>query len=249
MNLLKNNGWKCLWRGHPAQPTDQLKPPVIPPPGGERPLGPKSIEIIKRQRRQRKILQADLHCDTVLQFCGALPSPLPGGEPSRHFGGDYRGRGGKVGFVTHPSPLSQPPELWVTERSAMEMPAASKPTGAPQVDVHSGCRPEFMANRRQPSKGMWQQGVRTVHMWNGVWFDHLLPTGTAEQCCMCILGRACVERVLTCVHPPRPLQGKGSEWRSASRRRQQQTRSSHHGVMPKPPPPNNNNNDSGSRAL
>ena len=28
MNLLKNNGWKCLWRGHPAQPTDQLKPPV-----------------------------------------------------------------------------------------------------------------------------------------------------------------------------------------------------------------------------
>ena len=26
MNLLKNNGWKCLWRGHPAQPTDQLKP-------------------------------------------------------------------------------------------------------------------------------------------------------------------------------------------------------------------------------
>ena len=24
--LLKNNGWKCLWRGHPAQPTDQLKP-------------------------------------------------------------------------------------------------------------------------------------------------------------------------------------------------------------------------------
>ena len=27
MNLLKNNGWKCLWRGHPAQPTDQLKPP------------------------------------------------------------------------------------------------------------------------------------------------------------------------------------------------------------------------------
>ena len=32
------------------------------------------------------------------------------------------------------------------------------------------------------------------------------------------------------------VQGKGSEWRSASRRRQLQTRSSHHGVMPKPPP-------------
>ena len=30
MNLLKNNGWKCLWRGHPAQPTDQLKPPHLP---------------------------------------------------------------------------------------------------------------------------------------------------------------------------------------------------------------------------
>ena len=27
-HLLKNNGWKCLWRGHPAQPTDQLKPPT-----------------------------------------------------------------------------------------------------------------------------------------------------------------------------------------------------------------------------
>ena len=31
------------------------------------------------------------------------------------------------------------------------------------------------------------------------------------------------------------VQGKGSEWRPASRRRQLQTRSSHHGVMPKPP--------------
>ena len=47
-----------------------------------------------------------------------------------------------------------------------------------------------------------------------------------------------------CRHPPPPprlwrerVQGKGSEWRSASRRRQLQTRSSHHGVMPNPPPP------------
>ena len=31
MNLLKNNGWKCLWRGHPAQPTDQLKPRSVGP--------------------------------------------------------------------------------------------------------------------------------------------------------------------------------------------------------------------------
>ena len=35
MNLLKNNGWKCLWRGHPAQPTDQLKPRGDQGPGGK----------------------------------------------------------------------------------------------------------------------------------------------------------------------------------------------------------------------
>ena len=29
---LRNNGWKCLWRGHPAQPTDQLKPLSCPTP-------------------------------------------------------------------------------------------------------------------------------------------------------------------------------------------------------------------------
>ena len=33
------------------------------------------------------------------------------------------------------------------------------------------------------------------------------------------------------------VQGKGSEWRLASRRRPLQTRSSHHGLMPNPPPP------------
>ena len=27
VNLLENNGWNCLWRGHPAQPTDHPKPP------------------------------------------------------------------------------------------------------------------------------------------------------------------------------------------------------------------------------
>ena len=51
------------------------------------------------------------------------------------------------------------------------------------------------------------------------------------------MGRSCI------LDPPPPpsgrfkgrVQGKGSEWRSASRRRQLQTRSSHHGVMPKPP--------------
>ena len=64
---------------------------ALPPPqgGGERSLGPKSIENTRRRRRQRKILQgaeraeADLHCDTTVQFCGAIPPhPRVGGEPS-----------------------------------------------------------------------------------------------------------------------------------------------------------------------
>ena len=33
------------------------------------------------------------------------------------------------------------------------------------------------------------------------------------------------------------VQGKGSEWRSASRRRPLQTKTMHHGDMPTPPPP------------
>ena len=44
--------------------------------------------------------------------------------------------------------------------------------------------------------------------------------------------------------PPRPMgttaygeEGKGSEWRSASRRRHLQKSTQHHGVMPPPPPP------------
>ena len=57
-----------------------------PAPGGEPSLGPKSIENTRRQRRQRKFLQgaeADLHCDTMVQICGATPPP-PRGEPSLH---------------------------------------------------------------------------------------------------------------------------------------------------------------------
>ena len=63
-------------------------PLVIPPPlqfprplWGERSLGPKSIENARRQRHQRKFLQGadgaevDLHCDTMVQFCGATPPP------------------------------------------------------------------------------------------------------------------------------------------------------------------------------
>ena len=46
------------------------------------------------------------------------------------------------------------------------------------------------------------------------------------------------------LHPPIPpppslkeMEGKGSEWRSASGRRQLQTRTQDHGFLPKPPPP------------
>ena len=45
------------------------------------------------------------------------------------------------------------------------------------------------------------------------------------------------------------VQGKGSEWRSASRRRRLQTRSSHHGVMPTPPPPRSHLSLSGGRPV
>ena len=84
---------------------------ISPPPlGGERSLGPNSIENTSRcQRRQRKFLQGaegDSHCDTMVQFCGATPPPLQWGNrhfviaplplvgwggPSRQKGGDYRG--------------------------------------------------------------------------------------------------------------------------------------------------------------
>ena len=53
-------------------------PPLLksPPPCH---LGPESIGNTRRQRHQRKILQgakgaeADLHCDTMVQICGAVP--------------------------------------------------------------------------------------------------------------------------------------------------------------------------------
>ena len=73
------------WSGVPllSGRSDATPPPTaIPPPSrGEGSLGPKSIgNNTKRQRRQRKFLQgaagaeADLHCDTIVQFCGAIPS-------------------------------------------------------------------------------------------------------------------------------------------------------------------------------
>ena len=59
-------------------------PPLQSPPlaGGGLSFGPKSLENTGHQRRQRKILQgaeADLHSDTMVQFCGAIPPPPVGG--------------------------------------------------------------------------------------------------------------------------------------------------------------------------
>ena len=69
---------------------DPILPPkggggVTPPRGGGgRHLGPESIGSTRRRRPQRKLLQgaegaeADLHCDTMVQICGAVP-PTRGG--------------------------------------------------------------------------------------------------------------------------------------------------------------------------
>ena len=88
----------------PPPPPCNLPAPCNPPPpgGGERSLGPKSTESTRCQRRHRNVLQgaeADLHCDTMVQFCGAIPPSPRGGEPSRHWWGDYGGGGG-VGSLT-----------------------------------------------------------------------------------------------------------------------------------------------------
>ena len=111
---------------HP--PPFEISPPPLqsppPPQGGNHHLGPESIE---NTRRQRKFLQgaegteADLHCDTMVQICGAPPPPHQGGNrhvvtppppqggnrhvvtpppppsrggPARQKGGDFKGRGG-----------------------------------------------------------------------------------------------------------------------------------------------------------
>ena len=78
-------------------------PLAIPPPERERSLGPKSIE---NTRCQRKFLQgaerteADLHCDTMVQFGGATPPP-PRGESSLRDrppprGGNHHDIGGQI---------------------------------------------------------------------------------------------------------------------------------------------------------
>ena len=74
------------WNGcHVPPPPFAISPPFAIPPQ-ERSLGPESIGNTRRQRRQRKFLQsakADLHCDTMVQICGAVPPPPQGGN--RHF--------------------------------------------------------------------------------------------------------------------------------------------------------------------
>ena len=69
------------------------------------------------------------------------------------------------------------------------------------------------------------------------------PTCKSERAHVCLAPTQAwgLPVICPCITPTQGLwrervQGKGSEWRSASRRRQLQTRSSHHGVMPKPRP-------------
>ena len=70
--------------------------PYPPPPWGEGSLGPESIE---NTRRRRNFLQgagraeADLHCDTIVQFCGAIPPPPVAGNRHDIGGGITRGGG------------------------------------------------------------------------------------------------------------------------------------------------------------
>ena len=98
---------RCLSSGHigtaavfSAAPPRSPPPLAIPPPpGGEPSLGPKSTENTRRQRRQRKCLQgatgaeADLHCDTMVQFCGAPPPPPQRGGTGLTKGDIARGGG------------------------------------------------------------------------------------------------------------------------------------------------------------
>ena len=71
----------------------QLAPP---PPWRGTVTWPKSIENTRRQRRQREFLQgaeADLHCDTTVQFCGVIPVPPQGGD-GHDIGGEITRGGG-----------------------------------------------------------------------------------------------------------------------------------------------------------
>ena len=95
----------------------------------------------------------------------------------------------------------------------------------------------------QPTSNMNTKGRNSISIlsWNTARIV-LLPWAFGPFFCLLFVGGPppppCKVPPLATPPPPRRerVQGKGSEWRSASRRRQLQTRSSHHGVMPKPPP-------------
>ena len=77
--------------------------PPPPPQGGNHHLGPESIGNTRRQRRQREFLQgakADLHCDTMVQICGAVAPPGGGTvtlcPPPPPQGGDQRDKRGEI---------------------------------------------------------------------------------------------------------------------------------------------------------
>ena len=89
MNLLKNNGWKCLWRGHPAQPTDQLKPSQRgrgllasleakrrDPPPSRRSNTPVYVGVTTMRGKPAGTVPFRFDCLTVLVTVG-LPLPLP----------------------------------------------------------------------------------------------------------------------------------------------------------------------------
>ena len=91
-----------------AETGTPLPPPCNPAPpplwGGNHHLGPKSIENTRRHRRQRDFLQgtkgaeADLDCDTMVQICGAPPTPPP--PTHRGFVPNAPPKGGNRHFVT-----------------------------------------------------------------------------------------------------------------------------------------------------
>ena len=57
----------------PRNPPPPLKPPPLQ--GGNHHFGPESIGNTRRQRKFLQGTEADLHCDTMVQICGAAPPP------------------------------------------------------------------------------------------------------------------------------------------------------------------------------
>ena len=87
-------------------PTPLQSPP--PPRGGGGVTWPKKHRKYEARNAPKKFLQgaeADLHCDIMVQFCGATPPPpLRGGGPSLHdgppppppWGGTSQTKGGRL---------------------------------------------------------------------------------------------------------------------------------------------------------